>query len=298
MSMQKTIRYYFQCMANAGENMSFDLVKKNEDEIKIYHFDHRFYDGMSAMCEHLNQNYKENVKTLPEVRIIPSPSFFRRLYLLTRWWMKMAYRSYYVVRTKKYAKPQFDFRSIKVGKEKNLTAKISLALHRAFNTSKPSLWMLPVSVHEKVDLQMSPENKVSFIDLVICSEDTTASIQNKLEKELKLGTYWGTFLTMYAPQILGEKLFLKSLKYFAMALPRTGTLTNLGHWKISGIDPDEVWAIKATVVPINPIGASVLQVNEQLSIGLQIHGCLGMSPEEHQLILDRWQAHLVELLPN
>ncbi len=291
MNMQKSIAHYFQCLINAGEDMSFDLVKQKSSEREVFRFDHRQYDGMSALVEHLNQYYDQNPKSVPPLKIAPEPNFLTKFILLARWWFKTAYRSYYTLKKKGAAtQALFDFRVIKVENEKNLSGKILWSLHQALGTQENSLWMLPVSLHEKVDFKLKPENKVSFIDMVVTKDDSLSALKKKLEKELKLKSYWGTQYTMLSSRILGEKLFHQMLKVFAIVLPRTGTLTNVGHWKIEGLPENEAWAIKATVVPITPVGASILQINNQLTLGLQLHACLGMNSQDLKQLLDRWET--------
>lgn len=296
MDPHKLIQFYFECLDQAGEQMSFDLIKKKNDQTEVISFNHVRYDGVSAMCEHLPTLSGTNV--IPELRYQAPPSFLKRMLLLSRWWMSVSYRSFFVPRGQDEGKLLFGSRVIKLTDENNLNARILAALHQAFETKEATLWMIPVSLHQKIELGMKPQNKVSFIDVKVKSTDSSLDLKTKINHELKNGSYWGTIYSMMIPKLLGKKLFITVFPYFRLFLKRTGTFTNVGKWVVPSIDENESWGIKATVVSLNPLGASALQVNNKLTIGLQIHSSLGLSEAQLNRILDLWQSGLQNQSPN
>jgi hypothetical protein len=296
MQPHKLIQFYFECLDEAGEHMFFDLIKIRKNKTESIPFNHLNYDGFSALCEHLTSLPGEN--EIPQLRYQAPPPFLKRMLLLSRWWLSVSYRSYFLPRGKSQEVFLFGTRVINLTNETNLNARILFALHQAFETSKTSLWMIPVSIHQKIELGMSPQNNVSFIDIKVNSTDTALDIKQKIGHELKLGSFWGTIYSMLIPKILGRKLFIKVLPYFRFFLRRTGTFTNVGKWVVPSLSEDEAWGIKLTVVPLNPLGASALQVNNKLTIGLQTHSCLGISAPQLDRILDLWQSAIQNQSPN
>jgi hypothetical protein len=296
MNPHKIIQFYFECLDQAGEQMSFDLIKKKNEKTETISFNHLNYDGVSALCEHLPTLPGKNI--IPELRYQAPPSFFKRMVMLTKWWMSVSYRSFYVPRGNSQDGFLFGTRVLTVTDEKNLNSRILTALHQAMETQETSLWMLPVSLHQHISLGMKPQNNVSFIDVKVKTSDTSLDLKTKINHELKSGSYWGTIYSLIIPKLLGKSLLIKTFPYFRIFLKRSGTFTNVGKWIVPSVEANESWGIKATVVSLNPLGASALQVNNQLTIGLQIHPSLGLPKQKLDRILDLWQSALQSQSPN
>lgn len=296
MNPHKLIQFYFECLNEAGEQMTFDLIKQKTNQTESISFNHLHYDGVSALCEHLPTLAGKNI--IPEFRYQAPPSFLKRMILLTRWWLSVSYRTFFIPREKSQEGFLFGSRVIILTDEKNLNARILTALHQALETDRSSLWMIPVSLHQIIELGMKPQNNVSFIDIKVKSTDSANDVKQKIGHELKIGSYWGSIYSMWIPKLLGKKLFIKAFPYFGLFLKRTGTYTNVGKWIVPSISEDESWGIKATVVSLNPLGASALQVNNKLTIGLQTHPCLGLTRQKLDRILDRWQSELQNQSPS
>lgn len=289
MNPHKLIEFYFQCLDEAGEKMTFELVKFKTDNTEELSFNHLHYDGASALCEALAK--LPGNKKLPVLKVSDPPSLLKRLWMATIWWYRVSYRPFYRPSGSGPGDYLSSFRTLVVNDEENLNSRILLALHRAMRTHKKTLWMLPVSLHSKLELGMPPQNNVSFIDIKVGPDDSELTLRQKISRELKDGAYWGTIWSMLIPKLFGKKLFLKALPYLHYFLRRTGTFTNLGKWDVENLK--EAWGIRATVVPLNPMGASALQINSSLTLGLQLHPCLKLTKGELDQILDRWQFELL-----
>lgn len=296
MDPHKTIRYYLECLDEAGEQVTFDLIKQQKEKSETISYNHLTYDGLSALCEHVATFSGNNI--IPKLHFQAAPSFLKRMLILTQWWLSVSYRSFFVPRGESDEGFLYGSRVVTITDEKNLNARILTALHHAFETNQTSLWMLPVSLHEKVELGMKPQNNVSFIDIKLKSTDTANDVKQKISDELKSGSYWGNIYSMFIPRILGKKLFIKAFPYFRLFLKRTGTFSNLGKWIIPALPEEESWGIKLTVVTLNPLSASALQVNGKLTIGLQTHSCLGLTKQKLDRILDLWQKALQNQSPS
>ena len=296
MNPHKLIQFYFECLDQAGEQMSFDLIKKKNNHSESISFNHLQYDGVSALCQHLPT--LPGINVIPELRYQAPPSFFKRMMLLSRWWLSVSYRSFFVPHGEAKEGLLYGSRVIVLTDEKNLNARILTALHQSFETNQTGLWMIPVSLHQNIELGMKPQNNVSFIDIKVKSADSALDIKKKINHELKTGSYWGAIYSMVIPRLLGKKLFIKAFPYFRFFLKRTGTFTNVGKWIVPSLAEDESWGIRATVVSLNPLGASALQINNKLTIALQIHPCLGLTKQRMDRILDLWQMALQNQSPS
>jgi hypothetical protein len=296
MNPHQMIRFYFECLNDAGEQVTFDLIKQKKETNETITYNHLIYDGLSALCEQVATFKGENI--IPKLHYQAPPSFLKRMVLLTQWWTAVSYRSFFVPRGDSQEESLYGSRVVTIKDEKNLNSRILMALHQALETNETSLWMLPVSLHKKVELGMKPLNNVSFIDVKLKSNDTANDVKEKIARELKSGSYWGTIYSMFVPKILGKKMFIKTFPYFSHFLKRTGTFSNLGKWTIPGIPEEESWGIKLTVVSLNPLAASALQVNGKLTIGLQTHSCLGLTKQKLDRILDLWQKALQNQSPS
>ncbi|MBA2403667.1 MAG: hypothetical protein H0V66_02765 [Bdellovibrionales bacterium] len=296
MNPHKLIQFYFECLDLAGEQMSFDLIKLKAKGTETLSFNHLNYDGVSALCEHVPTLPGKSI--IPELRYQAPPSFIKRMISLSRWWMSVSYRSFFIPQGQSQEGFLFGTRVITLKDETNLNARILQALHQAMETAETSLWMIPVSLHQNVALGMKPQNNVSFIDIKVKTTDSAVELKSKINQQLKNGSYWGTIYSMMIPRLLGKALFIKTFPYFRIFLRRTGTFTNVGKWQVEGLEENESWGIKATVVSLNPLGASALQVNNRLTIGLQTHPSLGLTNERLDRILDLWQTALQNQLPS
>lgn len=287
---------YFDVLKQSGEETSFAIIRfRSERPLEKLTFDHRQYDGVSAICEIARKLPKEGFVP-PHFKVAPKPSLFKRWMMLLTWslqlfpglgrqWKKgsgvrMAAQAFVSLSQKEWS----DIQTRKgAGTSAVLSSLDSLAQKYLTDSALPRLWMIPVGLYEKIDRSLYPQNKVAFVDVSLWSEgNQKEAIQSQLKRDLPKGLYWGSILTLHIVDLLGESGFLFSLKFMHHFFRRTGTLTNVGSWTIPGIPPEEWWAVQVTTVKMSPVGVGMLEINGQLGLGIQFHPSLRWNPIEAQ----------------
>ena len=298
---------YFEALRLSGEDITFALVRlRGSTILERISFDHRRYDGVSALCEYLTQNKFTQV-TPPSLRSSPEPGHFKKLLHLLSWYVHLwpglgrswkARSPHHQQVGSQISLSEEEWK--RVQERKPATVAVLEALdrtaHAFYHPSRlPRIWMIPVGLYPTIDLSLEPSNRVSFIDLKLTGTDELENqIKTQLKTFLSQGQYWGNALTLDIVRLLGVRLFSKILKPMPHFFRKTGTLTNVGQWRIPSLDPDETWSIAVTTVGISPVGASMLEINGKLSLGIQFHAKLAWTQAQAQDFVQEWKARLLE----
>ncbi len=296
---------YFDLLREHGEEASFTIKRfQDESPIDSVRFDHRSYDGISAMCE-LARTLPVDGFTPPQLMVKAEPSNLKKLWLLLKWsvllwpgvgraWKKSSTNSDPVTAFIRLTPSEWAPLKRSGGTAKVIAA-LDLTAQKYLKPSwLPRLWMIPVGLYPQISRDIPPKNRVSFVDLRLFEQGNAfQTVSSQLRESLSEGRYWGSFLSMYAIKLLGKKIFLWQLHFMHHFFRRTGTLTNLGDWKLATLPSDEWWAVQVTVVKISPVGASMLEVNGSLGLSVQFHQCLGWSEAQAQTFIKEWKAHLL-----
>jgi hypothetical protein len=296
---------YFNALKISGEDATFSLVRLQGKQIveKIV-FDHRKYDGVSAICE-ISKRAEIGKVIPPTLNLALPPSISKKLFYLLQWYLHIfpalgrgwkvrnadekSVSSYESLDVESWKKIQ----TKKMGTAAVLESLDKTSLSYLKESQSSRIWMIPVGLYSSIDLNMSPRNQVSFIDIVLKGkQDQFPLIKNQLIRFLKGGQYWGNVLSLYPVKILGEIFFSKILKKIHHVFRKTGTLTNVGQWTIEGLDPVERWGIEATVAKVSPVGASMLEINGYLTLGVQFHPSLKFSQMDADEFIRMWKKNL------
>lgn len=180
----------------------------------------------------------------------------------------------------------------------DLNAKLLLSLDETsrswlVNTKSFRMWMVPVALYEKIDLSVTGGNQVSFIDVKIRNGSDLSAVKKELRNQLKTGNYWGTILTLKPAKYLGVTLFSLFLRFAHLTFRRTGTLTNMGEWKLPSLPADEWWIFGDGMVAVmNPVVATAMIVNGHLGLSVIMHESLGKTEADARSFLDQWIENL------
>lgn len=298
---------YFNGLKNSGEDATFSIHRfRNERPLEKLTYDHRRYDGVSAICEILRTSKIETF-IAPQFKVSPCPSFIKQLSLLLVWsiqlwpglgkkWrtgngVRMPAQSFVKLTKEEWMKVQ----SNKGGSTGTILAAVDKVAQKYYQPSfLPRLWMIPVGLYEKVDLTLAPQNKVAFVDVKLTGEGNQAeNINSQIKRDLSKGLYWGGLLTLNIVRILGDKLFAWSLKTMHYYFRRTGTITNIGKWDIPSLSNEEWWAVQVTTVRVSPVGVGLLEINGQLSLSFHFHPSLRWTPQDAQKIAMEVKSELL-----
>lgn len=298
----KYIQSYFECFKESGINTIFHIYRmRGNRKLTAIAFDHCTHDGVSAVLE-MARSFPAQGFVAPQLNLKPKPSVWKRLLELLKW-----YGRFYPFTPAKWKVLSSDKQDIASGITKvegwnfphpiSLNSRLLLALDQ---TSRDYLadplgnthWMTPVGMYDGISRELTPANRVSFIDLKLTPLSTLESVQTSAKMQLQAMNYWGTILTMYFSVMLGKKPFVLFSRYLHLFFRRTGTFSNVGEWKIPGLPEDEWWVFgQGCVARMSPVEATALVINGHLGISVHAHQSLGWSKEEAQRFVERWKEN-------
>ncbi|MFZ4715669.1 MAG: hypothetical protein ACOYL6_18240 [Bacteriovoracaceae bacterium] len=300
----ETIKYYFDCLKEAGEQIDFDVYEAEKGQCsQKYNFDHRNFDGISAFAQ-ISRDKKYNI-VFPKLKQLPPPPFYLRMTYFLHWWTVAQFKRVPKTNKRKATHPVFVWRQrrllISQKNDRKFFAKILLALHQSLSINQqPTLWMLPVALYQdhEMNKQMPPSNQVSFLDLKVTKNKSYEDLNQEIKKGLEKGYQWGTIYSLHVAQLLGKKLFIKLFPFFSSRLQRTGTLSNMGTWSFPEFSSDKGLVARSVVVEMNPISANFMIINDILNLCMNFHPSYGMTEEEGQQLIATWEENLFKLLTN
>ncbi len=302
--MEEVTHKYFTAFKKIGVNTELQLFRLRENEIiEKASYDHADFDGISAIVD-LAKKVSGEEFTSPTVRFTSEPKAFEKFKQLLKWYLKFwpfkpsLWKSH---GKKKRVSAWKKFRLPKDITSNELNTRLLLSLDRASlnylrNPKQKRMWMIPVSLYEKIDHTINGGNRISFIDVRIDESTTGMSLQNQIRQSLKEKNYWGTILTIKPVALVGVTLFALFLKTAHLSFRRTGTLTNMGEWKIPNLPQDEWWVFGDGMVALmNPVVGTVMLLNGHLGISAIFHESLGMTEDMAQKFLNEWEIQFERL---
>jgi hypothetical protein len=178
-----------------------------------------------------------------------------------------------------------------------LMAELDRAVRSKLKRSKrPTIWMIPVSVHQGDFATLEGMNESSFVDLYIREEMTAREIDRKLKHLYETQAHWGGWLGMRLLASLGSTVLGAFMRINPLLQPRTGAFTNLGTWQdraqtVSG----EAIVGYPPVLHYQPCGASALTWNSRLGLSLWLHPSLTTDPRVSAELVEAWSASLLAI---
>jgi hypothetical protein len=298
---------YFDTLKQSGEDTTFSIHRyRSERPLEKLTFDHRVYDGVSAVCELARKLPAEGFAP-PQFKVVDKPNLFRRCLMLFRWsrqlfpglgreWkegsgVRIAAQAYIHIDKNEWSDIQ-----VRKGSPTNIIlSSLDLVAQKYLKSSTlPRLWMIPVGLYDQIDRSLHPQNRVAFVDVSLWNKgNQITSIQGQLKRDLSKGLYWGSILSLNIVDLVGVKIFVFFLKFLHHLFRRTGTVSNFGAWKVTGIPSDEWWVIQMTTVRISPVGIGMIEVNGQLGVGIQFHSSLRWTPLEAQKFAQEWKKEIL-----
>ena len=298
------IKTYFAAFKKIGVSTELQLFRMRKDQvIQKVSYDHADYDGIAAIVDLAKKSGSSF--TPPKTFYTPEPSLLVRLRELAYWYVKFwpFKPSHWISKGKgQRVSAWSEFPSDKNLSSNDLNVHLLLSLDKTAigYLKKPEhyrMWMVPVSLYEKIDQTIDGGNKVSFIDIKIDKSTTTQTAKEQIRQSLKRKNYWGTLLTLKPAAFVGVHLFALFLKTAHLSFRRTGTLTNMGEWTISSLPEDEWWVFGDGMVALmNPVVGTAMVVNSRLGVSIIFHESLGMTHENADLFLAEWKSNFSAMI--
>lgn len=296
------IQSYFECFKESGMNTVFKIYRmRGNQKVAAVEFDHCTHDGVSAVLE-MARTFPAEGFVAPKLSLKGKPSIWKRLLELFKWYAR--FYPFTPTKWKVLSQDKTDIVSGIVEVEgwdfphpvsvnTRLLAALDITSREYLcNPKGKTHWMTPVGMYNGISRDLSPANRVSFIDLKLTPDSTLEEIQAQSKKQLQDQNYWGTILTMYFSVMLGKGPFTIFARYLHLFFRRTGTFSNVGEWNIPSLPEDEWWVFgQGCVARMSPIEGLSLVVNGRLGLSVHVHPSLGWSMEEAQKFVEKWKKN-------
>jgi hypothetical protein len=297
---------YFNALREHGEDVSIQIARfRGERPLEKLTFDHRTYDGISAVCSMVRSLPAEGL-VVPRLQVSPAPSTVGKLKRLFLWWWRLLPalgKSWKKKSGLLYAPAAFvhltpqQWTDVQARKGRGtsvvLTALDRVAQKHLTPSLLPRLWMIPVALYDKLQRETPPQNNVSFVDVRLTGASSPETVSYLLKRELTQGIYWGATWVLPSALLLGEKFYGLVLYVLPYFFRRTGTLTNLGAWSIPGLAADEWWALQAPVAALSPMATGMLETNGYLGLSVKFHAGLRWTASDAQAFAEELKLELL-----
>ncbi len=299
--MQSDVTWqYFNALKEKGEDVTFSIIGfHGQRPFKKLCFDHRHYDGITAVCE-MARGLPQEGFTAPELKSSPRPHLLTRISYLALWWLRLwpgigkTWKKRGEVEQTVSAFIHIDRSQWKGGGTAVVLAALDRTSQRYLTPSfLPRLWMVPVALYERISRELPPQNNVAFVDVRLFGQGNSRRVTQQMHRDLRQGLYWGTGLSLNCALLFGPSVFKFSLNFLHHFFRRTGTLTNLGAWTMPGLPDDEWWAIQLNVATLSPVGAGMMEINGHLGLGIQFHPTLRWNETMARNFMDEWKAEIL-----
>lgn len=300
------IQTYFECFRDSGMKTVFQIFRMREnDKLDAHSFDHVHYDGISAITE-LARKFPADGFSAPSLTLKPKPGALKRIYELMKWYVRFYpfMPSKWKIISDKETEIATAITQIKNWNSSDTRISINTKLLMALDqtsrkylmNSKSRVWMSPVGLYNKVSRDITPSNRVSFIDLKVKNDSTLEDVQEEAKSQLKNLNYWGTILTMYFSVFFGKWFFTKFAKYVHLTFRRTGTFSNMGEWTIPGIPPEEWWVFgEGCVAKMSPVEGTAIVINGRMGLSVHFHPSLGFDENKANTFINEWKDNFLKL---
>jgi len=319
---------WFLAYKELGQNtfISFRIKKKDNLTHSIYNYDHSQHDGISCL-NHLSQNEKfELYQNKNHTKLYKFKFFGQSLCL----YLSQTFLFPYYARKRKFNiwKTKYSYnlnnksdetnpksncfkissnelneiisfcKSSQINLNAHLLYCLNLAVRNYFKIIQETSWWIPVNFRSEFQsldqtiLNSASLNCVSNFTLTIQEKDTAKNVFQNMKNSLKNKLHWGVWAWQRIPLFLPKNIILALSKSQLKNNFYAGTFTNLGKWQ-SNTQFDEFY-IFANTLPSHPIGASAIQINNTIYLGLQFHSCLLVSDDEIKIITENWKTLILK----
>lgn len=319
---------WFLAYKDLGQStfIKFKIKQKDAPTNSFHEYDHCQHDGISCL-NHLSQKEKFELSQCKTNSQLHEFHFFdQALYL----YLKQILLFPYYARKRKFNiwKTKYLFNLNSESKETNqkkeclqissdelnevisfcksshinlnthLLYSLNSTIKNHFKITRETSWWIPVNFRnefqsfDKAMPNSSSLNCVSNFTLTIKKNDSAQDVFNNIKVALKNKWHWGVWAWQRLPLYLSKNMVTALCKAQLQNNFYAGTFTNLGQWQ-SSTQFDEFYVF-ANTLPSHPVGASAIQLNNTLYLGLQFHSCLLISDDEIKIIAENWKKQLLQ----
>lgn len=314
------MEHSFKIFAQLGYDVSIRFghcINGKWEETELSHIS---FDGINGFTKLLTDQGKILPTSFPQLRERPERSFFQkwtnrfRQYFRTvgqfskpsrQWRLKRAplpagtFVSSW--RLLSVAETQL-FRACSQSQGVSLNTFLLYNLHRAVlpfleagskQKTLPCAWIVPAMLYKNWKMAANQGVHTSIMELNIIESDTPHSLQQKLNHEISIESYWGPILGAAINNFLPDFLNRFILNLTVAKKMRVGTFSNIGKWTGQEQEPSEGWSVLPPVHPGQPLGVGAIEYNGKLGLGIKADPVLGFSQSDIVQIFDHWYEFLM-----
>ena len=323
-----SIGSWFLAYKSLHQNTAINFKIKRKDALSIlfFSYDHSQYDGLSCLND-ISQKEKIELCQSKDNSNLPEFKFFGQSFYL---YLKQILLFLYYARKRKINiwKTQYSYdlnsendetdqksqclqisdtelaeiisfcKPNHINLNTHLLYSLNLTLKNHFNIIQDTNWWIPVNFRSefqpisKTALDSTPLNCVSNFTLTIKNQDSAQDIFQNMKSALKNKLHWGVWAWQRLPLYLPKSIILAICKSQLNNNFYAGTFTNLGQWQ-SNTQFDEFYVF-ANTLPSHPVGASAIQINNTLYLGLKFHSCLLVNDDDTKIIAQNWKKQILQ----
>lgn len=163
---------------------------------------------------------------------------------------------------------------------------------------EPYYWFFPVNVRGAVNVPHDHFNQASGIYLAINPNSSAREWQAQLKLRIARMEHWSNWKLAHIGRFIGEKGLAWIYKKSSAKVFYIGNCTHMGRWPLPEDDnpPRRDKQIPAGCSPGTrnyPVGISILEWYDEMSLSLRVHPALMPNPEDTRPLLLAWKKALL-----
>jgi len=307
--------FWYKCLEELGENVTFSIGVEKNKELSWSYFDHKSFDGISALDKFFKDNF-EQIVTIPTLdRNLKKPPFFELLkgvfkFSLLRKLPYLRWKKRSFTKGLTFKEKSKSFFTINLDQNELCTLKASLKSRSSalspfllvelsellgnyflFKECEKVTWMLTVNMRKERSKRMGGVQS-SFFDFIVDRSEDVKQVQKRLKNELALGSHWMAWKAASLLPKISRKSCFKVVKKHIMhgGPPYIGIYSNLGTWDIKNFN-SPYFNIRGNVSRTRPISVILITVNGKMTITFSFHETLPVGDDFNyklQELKEKW----------
>jgi hypothetical protein len=312
------VGHWFTLAEKTGECSDIIFGRVSGDDATLFRLSHVTYDGITGLLHLLRERGELRADVLPRLPVRRPPPFRVQL----REAMKILLKGPVRARKWKLRNPTWQAgvsssetvafsrhtltshqTAVAIARAKTLGVSVNSLLFKTLGdavepylevSKVPSVWIMPVSVHQEISIDTEPENRSSYLDVYIPRGAAATDIEREIRLLDSRFAFWGVWLFLNLGRWLGEWVMKLMVATNPQTQQKTGVFSNLGNWVGSSRSPSDAaaWFFMPPMVAFQPFAASALTWSGRLSLGVRLHPVLSTDKAVSQQILERWTCSL------
>lgn len=303
---------WFEAFKSLGEptDIIFDFKLKEEKNPQIVKYPHSLGDGTAALYEisairNLSIEKTVEIKSPPPIKFL---TYLKQIlffnyharprreklwpFIITPCTTIETLYAHLVLDKNTLLELKSKLKSKNVSLNTHLLHSLNLATCQCLSPLRKDLvWIVPVNFRRELGLKVDAPGNLAANFTCVIKDESALELQQKISHLLKSKRHWGTWFWQNTSSWMtfGLVKFLTKARLHPNYC--AGIFTNLGEWQST----TEFSHFAFFVNPIlsHPIGASSLELNNELNLGLRLYPSLPLNSEQLQIFLQTWKSNIL-----